>query len=46
MYDYTLVHKKSVEHGNADALSQLSLPESISCTPTPAETVLLLEQMN
>ena len=21
MYDYTLIHKKSVEHGNADALS-------------------------
>ena len=46
MYDYTLIHKKSAQHGNADALSRLPLPESISSTPVPAETVLLLEQMN
>ena len=46
MYNYTLIHKKSAEHGNTDALSQLPLPLSISNTPTPAETVLLLEEMN
>ena len=46
MYNYTLIHKKSAQHGNADALSRLPLPESISSTPIPAETVLLLEQMN
>ena len=46
MYDYTLIHKKSADHGNADALCQLLLPESISSTPIPTETVLLLEQMN
>ena len=46
MYDYTLIHKKSAEHGNADALSRVPLPDSISSTPIPAKTVLLLEQMN
>ena len=46
VYDYTLIHKKSAQHGNADVLSQLPLPESISNTPIPTETVLLLEQMN
>ena len=46
MYNYTLIHKKSAEHGKADALSWLLLLESISSTPIPAETVLLLEQMN
>ena len=46
MYDYTLIHKKSAEHGNADALSRLPLPETISSTPISAETILLLEQMN
>ena len=46
MYDYTLIHKKPAKHGNADALSWLPLLESISSTPIPADTVLLLDQMN
>ena len=33
------------KHGNADTLSRLTLPESISSTPIPAETVILLDQM-
>ena len=44
MYEYHLMHRKGIEHANADALSRLPLP--IVCeTPQPPETVLLMEQM-
>ena len=45
MYEYQLMHRKSSEHANADAFSCLPLPECASFTPQPAETVLLMEQM-
>ena len=45
MYDYHLVSKSGLDHANADALSRLSLPESIPITPQPAETDLLMEQV-
>ena len=43
---HPLIHKKSAEHGNADALSRLPLPKGISSTSIPVESVLLLKQMN
>jgi len=45
MYEYTLSYKKSTAHSNADALSRLLLPDTVQSTPMPAETVLLMEQM-
>ena len=46
MYQYEVSHKNSRYHANADALSRLPLPESIETTPQPAETVLLMEQID
>ena len=45
MYEYTIVHRKSSQHVNADALSRLPLPTVISHTPQPAEIILLMEEM-
>ena len=46
MYNYRIVHKRSTDHTNADALSRLPLHETIMSTPLPSETVLLMEQLD
>ena len=33
MYEYQMCHRKGSQHSNADALSRLPLPESLSSTP-------------
>ena len=45
MYEYTISFKPTSAHGNADALSQLTLPVQLAQTPEPMETVLLMEQL-
>ena len=42
-YEYTLVFRSTMQHGNADAMSQLPLPKSPREIPDPAEWVLLIE---
>ena len=42
-YEYTLVFRSTTQHGNADAMSRLPLPESPREIPDPAEWVLLIE---
>ena len=42
MYEYTLKFKPTTQHANADALSRLPLPETVT-PPVSPETVLLLE---
>ena len=42
-YKYTLVFRSTTQHGNADAMSRLPLPESPREIPDPAEWVLLIE---
>jgi len=44
-HEYTIVHRKSSQHVNADALSRLPLPTVISHTPQPADIILLMEEM-
>ena len=34
-----------IQHGNADGLSRLPLPESVNKIPTPGETILMLENL-
>ena len=46
MYNYQIVHKRSTDHINVDALSRLPLSETIMSTPLPSETVLLMEQLD
>ena len=46
MYEYTLVFKSTMAHGNADALSRLPLPTYPAKVPVPAETVLLMENID
>ena len=45
-YEYSLQHKKSEKHANADALSRLPVKCSYSEVPIPAEVVLLMEQID
>ena len=45
-YEYTLTYKNSGAHANADALSRLPLQCREQNTPLPAETVLLMEQVD
>ena len=42
-YEYTLVFRSTTQHGNADAMSRMPLPESLREIPDPAEWVLLIE---
>ncbi len=44
-YEYTLVFKPTDAHANADALSRLPLQLSVPTVPQPAETVLLMENI-
>ena len=46
MYTYKIKYKCGEAHNNADALSRLPLPHTLSGpTPQPTETVLLFEQL-
>ena len=44
-YDYSLVYKPGRDHGNADTLSHLPLPESTGTVPVPGELVLLMDTL-
>ena len=44
-YDYELVYKEGQNHGNADGLSRLPLPDTIARVPTPGETILLMDRL-
>ena len=44
-YEYTLACRSTTEHGNADALSRLPLPDCPEVTQMPAELVLLVEKL-
>ena len=45
-YNYTIRHRTGSTHGNCDALSRLPLPTKPDVTPSPAEYVELIEQLN
>ena len=44
-YDYELVYKEGQNHGNADGLSRLPLPDTIARVPTLWETILLMDRL-
>ena len=44
-YNYTIKYKSGKQQGNVDALSRFPLPDSPTSTPTPAETVVVIEHM-
>ena len=45
-YEYNLSFRSTSQHGNADAMSRLPLPEKPSDTALPAETILLVENLD
>ena len=44
-YDYQIQYKPGKEHANADLLSRLPLPETVSKAPVPADVKLLMESL-
>ncbi len=46
LYEYTVAWRTSAQHANADALSQLPLPETPAPSATPAELVLMVENLD
>ena len=44
-YDYRIIYKPGKEHANADLLSRLPLPDTITDVPLPGETILLMETL-
>ena len=42
-YEYSIVHKAGTAHANADALSRLPLPETLSRTPEPGDNVFVMQ---
>ena len=45
-YDYRIEYKPGPQHGNADMLSRLPLPDTPSSVTVPGETILLLDMLN
>ena len=45
MYQYTLQFCPTTQHGNANALSRLPLPETLDTVPLPGELVLLIDHL-
>ena len=45
-YSYHICHKAGKDHGNADGLSRLPLPEAPVQVPQPAELINLMERMD
>ena len=45
-HQYTISFRSTTNHGNADAMSHLPLPNQPSNTPVPSELVLLIENLN
>ena len=44
-YNYTIKYKSGKQQGNVDTLSRFPLPDSPASTPTPAETVAVIEHL-
>ena len=45
VYDYEHVYREGCKHGNADGLSRLPLPDTVTKVPIPDETILLMSQL-
>ena len=43
-YDYR-VYREGQNHGNADGLGWLPLPDTIARVPTPGETILVMDRL-
>ena len=46
VYKYTIQYKRGDHYSNADVLSRLPLPDSLTYVPTLEDTVLLLDLLN
>ncbi|XP_071149235.1 uncharacterized protein [Mytilus edulis] len=44
-YEYTIIYKEGSLNGNADGLSRLPLKTNTEKTPTPGDTILLMEHL-
>ena len=44
-YNYTITYKPGSQHGNADLLSRLPLPDSIGEESVPGETIMLMQAL-